>query len=243
MRHLILLLALFCSLSFGQGWNNTVTTSINEPNLDKMDLFTNSTGNHILIKRTNGTIIYYKLNSSGQVVIPVEENQIIFSTNGDFPAITGSSDNVYAFYKEGNNIKGRYSTNGGNSWNNLPDRPTTANLCNGVDAVYQEGLSGGVHLVWATRDAGSNFKTYYSRLEDHQWVEFQNVTDHVSAPFGGNPSVTFSSARVHVSFNTDNSNQPWVPGLAITRDRHNGQWQTPQFVLSGSEESVMKNVL
>ncbi len=248
MKNIVLLMILFCSISYGQGWNTTVTTSINEPNLEKMDLFTNSYGNFALIKRTNGTILCYRLNSSGQLIIPDEEapNPIIFSANGDFPAITGSSAIVYAFYREGSNIKGRYSTNGGNIWLNLPDRPTTANISNGIDAVYQGGLSGGVHLVWATRDAGSDFKTYYSRLTphpDHNWVEFQDVTNHVSAPVGGNPSVTFSSDRVHVSFNTDNSNQPWVPGIAIARERYNGVWQTPEFVFSGSEESIDEKLI
>ena len=180
-------------MSFGQGWNATVQTTINEPNIEKMDLFTNVTGNHILIKRYNGGIVYYRLNSSG--VLQTSLNPTPFATSGDFSTITGSSDVVYALYKEGNFIKGKYSTNGGNAWTNLPNnQPTTANFCNGADAVFQDGLSGGVHLVWATRDNYPNFETYYARLNptNNQWIESQNVTDQSSAPYGGNPSIAVS---------------------------------------------------
>ena len=45
MKKIIFLIALFYSISFSQGWNNIVTTSINEPNIEKMDLFTNVSGN------------------------------------------------------------------------------------------------------------------------------------------------------------------------------------------------------
>jgi hypothetical protein len=244
MKKIIFLITLFCSMSFGQGWNTTVTTSLSEPNLEKMDLFANSSGIHLLIKRTSGYILYYKLNSEGQVVIPVEENPVIFSTNGDFPAITGTADIVYAFYKEGSNVKGRYSTTGGDSWISLPDRSTTSNTANGVDAVYQSGSGGGVHLVWATQDAGSNFKTYYSRLEDNQWVEFQDVTDHSSAPVGSIPSVTFSPNRVHVSFNMGATTSPDAHGGDVrTRDRVNGVWQTPVPAVSYPEESGYEKLI
>src|SRR3972149_9048957 len=108
MKKLILLFALFYSLSFGQGWNSTVTTSINEPNLEKMDLFTNASGNHVLIKRTNGNIVYYNLNSSG--VVDASKTSTL-QTSGDFPNIVGSNDVVYALYKTGNVIRAKYSSN------------------------------------------------------------------------------------------------------------------------------------
>jgi hypothetical protein len=37
-KKIILLFIVFCSMSFGQEWKPTVQTSINEPNLEKMDL-------------------------------------------------------------------------------------------------------------------------------------------------------------------------------------------------------------
>src|SRR5690606_5533477 len=242
MKKLISLLVLFCSLSLAQGWNNTVTTSINEPNLEKMDLAANASGIHVLIKRTSGNIVYYFLNSSGVVNAG---KTYTMEADGDFPNIVASNDRIYAFYKAGTNIKMRFSTDGGSSWiyNSLLDRPIGSNLCNGVDAVIEPDY--GVHLVWATRDNYPNFETYYYRLRlsDNQWVEGKNVTDHSSAQVGGRPSVSFSSGRVHVSFNTSYYAEPYAQGNAGTRDRLNGVWQTPQPVVSGSEEAVKEKLL
>jgi hypothetical protein len=239
-KKIILLFIVFCSMSFGQDWNPTVQTSINEPNVEKMDLTANASGVHVLIKRTSGNIVYYYLNSSG---IVTTGKTYTMEADGDFPNIVASNNNVYALYKTGSNIKGKYSTNGGTSWINLPDRNIGSNLCYGVDAVYE--LGNGVHLVWATRDDNPNFKTYYSRLRpaDHEWVELQNVTSHASGFYGGNPTVTVSSGRVHVGFNTNYFDYIGNPGDAKTRDRLNGVWQIPQTVVSGAEQSVDEKLL
>lgn len=206
-----------------------------------MDLAANASGIHVLIKRTSGNIVYYYLNSSGVIN---SGKTYTMEADGDFPNIIASNDRVYALYKTGSNIKGKYSTNGGTSWSNLPDRPTTANLCNGVDADYQDQL--GVHLVWATRDNGYDFETYYYRLPPttpYQWVEGKNVTDHSSAQVGGRPSVSFSSGRVHVSFSNSYYEEPYGFGLASTRDRLNGVWQTPQPFVTGTDVSVKEMLL
>ncbi|HRN25419.1 MAG: hypothetical protein IT276_02200 [Ignavibacteriaceae bacterium] len=142
MKKIFFFLAIFFSLALAQGWNSTVQTSINEPNLEKMDLTANASGIHVLIKRTSGNIIYYYLNSSGVVNA---NKTYTMEADGDFPNIVASNDRVYALYKTSSNIKGKYSTNGGTSWNNLPNINTTANLCNGVDAVFEDGY--GTHLV------------------------------------------------------------------------------------------------
>ncbi|AFH49059.1 Hypothetical protein IALB_2338 [Ignavibacterium album JCM 16511] len=161
MKRIFFFLVLFCSFALAQGWNSTITTSINEPNLEKMDLTANTSGIHVLIKRTNGNIVYYFLNSSGVVNAG---KTYTMEADGDFPNIVASNEVVYALYKAGNNIKGKYSTNGGTSWSNLPNNiSTTSNLCNGIDAVYENGY--GIHLVWATRDNYPYFETYYYRLD------------------------------------------------------------------------------
>jgi hypothetical protein len=200
----------------------------------------NSTGVHVLIKRTSGNIVYYYLNSSGVVNTT---KTFTMEANGDFPNIVASNNVVYTLYKTASNIKGKYSTNGGTSWGNLPfNVNTTANLCNGVEAVIEPDY--GVHLVWATRDNGYDFETHYSRLTtSNSWVEYKNVTDHSSAQVGGRPSVSYSSGRVHVSYNTSSYEVTYMPGNAGTRDRLNGSWQTPQSVVSGSEETVKEKLL
>ena len=67
MKKIIFLLVLFYAVSFGQGWNNTIVTTIGVVNLEKVDLFTNEDGNHLLINRNNGNIVYYNFNTSGTV--------------------------------------------------------------------------------------------------------------------------------------------------------------------------------
>ena len=228
MKRIILLFALFYSLTFGQGWNNTVTTSINESNLEKMDVFTNKDGNHLLIKRTNGNIVYYNFNSSGTVV---GNKTTTLESNGDFPNIVGTNYKVFALYKSGNYIKGKYSTNGGSSWTSLPyNISTSANACNGVDAVYQDQV--GVHIVYAMQDNGYyDFETYYYKLNSYnQWVEYKNVTDY-GTEIGGRPSITVSDDRVHVSYNTGGIGS----GESKTRDKNlsNNSWYNPQLVSDG----------
>ena len=62
MKKIFLIVALIYSVAFGQSWNNPVTTTISASSLDKMDLFTNKDGNHLLIRNSNGNIIYYNVN-------------------------------------------------------------------------------------------------------------------------------------------------------------------------------------
>jgi hypothetical protein len=206
-----------------------------------MDLFTNKDGNHLLIKRTNGNIVYYNLNSSG---IVNASKTITLETTGDFPNIVGAEDKIIAIYKVGNLIKGKYSTNGGTNWTALSyNISTSANECNGVDAAYENIL--GVHLVWATRDNGSNFETYYQRLNvtntPYQWVDYYPVTNY-SGEVGGQPSVTFSTSRVHVSYNTNYWSTP-ITGSVKSRDKYYSTWQAPQSVIVGSEQSALEKII
>lgn len=236
MKRLIILIALFYSFSFGQGWNSTVPTTISESTLEKMDLFTNKNGNHLLIKRANGNIVYYNINSLGTVVI----SNTTLESNGDFPTITGTNDIVYAFYKAGSDIKVKYSTNGGSSWiyNSNLDLDIGSNECNGIDAVYE--LGEGVHLVWAAEDSDPYFETYYYNLTtEHLWDDYKNVTDYNQYEVGGAPTVVFSENRIHVSYNNKAGVQ--TSGAMRTRDRYNGNWQTPQYI-STTDESMAERL-
>ena len=233
-------MALFYSVSFGQGWNSTVTTTISESSLEKMDLFTNKNGNHLLIKRSSGNIVYYNFNSLGTV----DNNKTVtLESNGDFPTIAGTNDHVYAFYKTGSYIKFKYSTNGGSSWiyNSNLDRYIGTNECNGIDAIYETNR--GIHIVWGTRDSGSDFETYYILLNTtttpFQWDNYKNVTDYTQYEVGGAPSVTFSEGGVHISYNLKVGVQ--VSGIMKTRDKVNGSWRVPQFI-STIDESMAERL-
>lgn len=145
MKNAIILFFIMTAYLFAQGWNNTVTTTINEPNLVKMDLFTNKDGNHIIVQNSNSTnsIKYYLLNSSGTVV---RSSTIETSGNAEFPNVSGDNDKVYLVYKLGSNLKSSYTTNAGQSWNSVTLKDIGSNTCNGVDIVYADN---GVHVVYA----------------------------------------------------------------------------------------------
>jgi len=231
MKKIFLILAFIYSVAFGQSWNNPVTTTISASSLEKMDLFTNKDGNHLLIKNSSGNIIYYNFNSSGTVDNNKTET---LESSGDYPAITGSDNNIYAIYRSGNNIKGKYSINGGTDWTALSNINVGSNACNGIDAVYENNR--GVHLVYAMRDNDPYFETYYYRLTPypyHSWTDYKNVTDYGSE-VGGVPSVTFSDNRVHVSYNSGNATPPYIGvGVSKSRDKAGSTWQDPQLVSDG----------
>lgn len=252
MKKLFWLILFLDSNLFAQGWNNTVPIGI--PDYIKTEIFTNSAGIHILVQlNESNNIVYYNLNSAGVVCTT---KTCTLETNGSFPNIVGTNDKIYAIYKTVNSnnenvIRVKYSTDNGVSWiwNSNLDRITSNADCNGVDAVYQEGLAGGVHIVWATLDGGtSGYETYYARLTyttPHTWTDYKNVTDtdDGAAQYGGNPTVVVSPNRVHVSFNTDATTTNYGTGYVKTRDKYNGNWQTPQTVVSGSEYSVDERLL
>lgn len=230
-KKLVLIIVLLYSFALGQSWNNPVTTTISASSLEKMDLFTNKDGNHLLIKNSNGNIIYYNINSSGTVDNNKTET---LESNGDYPSITGSNDKVYAFYKSGIYIKGKYSTNGGTDWTALSNISVGSNVCNGIDAVFENGR--GVHLVYAMRDNDPYFETYYYRLTPypyHSWTDYKPVTDYGSE-VGGVPSVIFSDNRVHVSYNTGEATPPYIGyGVSKSRDKAGDNWQAPQLISDG----------
>jgi hypothetical protein len=245
MKKLFLLIIILTLNLFAQGWNNIVTTDIVEPY--KTDIFTNSSGIHIIIQNSGNDIVYYNLNSEG---IVCTTKTCTLGTSGSFPNIVGTNDKIYAIYKTVDDddydvIRVKYSTDNGSSWlTDIEDRPTTEYDCNGVDAVYEANY--GVHIVWATQDGGtSGFETYYYRLNTFdQWVDPKTVTDDDLAQYGGNPSVVVSPNRVHVSFNTDATTNLSGVGDVKTRDKLNGNWQDPQTVVSGSsEQSIDERLL
>jgi len=222
---------------FSQGWNTYVPTTISEPNLVKMDLFTNKDGNHLLIQNSNSTnsIKYYLLNSSGTVL---RSSTIETSGYAEFPNISGDNDNVYLIYKLGNYLKAKKSTDAGQNWNSVNIQPISvgSNACNGLDIVYDYQ---GLHVVYAMRDNNPYFETYYYRLNStNAWVDYKNVTDYNVNEVGGVPSVTVSNNRVHVSYNTGEATPPYIGvGVSKSRDKNGTTWEAPQLVSVGEEYS------
>ena len=239
MKKVIILFLIMTTYLFSQSWNSIVTTTINEPNLVKMDLFTNKDGNHIIVQNSNSSnsIKYYLLNSSGTVV---RSSTIETSGGAEFPNISGDNDKIYVVYKIGSNLRVRKSTNAGQSWiTSIVDKDIGNNTCNGVDIVYGYGA---LHVVYAMQDNGSNYETYYRRISSDTWGSREDVTGY-GTEVGGFPTVTVSPNRVHVSYNTGNGSTPYSNfGDAKTRDKYYSTWQAPKPVTQGDEESAREKV-
>ena len=232
MKKLIILFLISASSIFAQSWNPVVPTLIPFNFQSKIDQFSNKDGINVLLDYYDRNwpnneikyLKYYLLNSSGSIIREFQlENQDV-----QFACIDGNNDKIYVVYKLGNQIKTRKSVNAGQSWTNLADINVGNNICNNVD-IYFGKDDNALHIVWATQDAGSDYKTYYRRLYNDVWSTTEYVTD--GGLVGGFPTVSKSTNRVHVSFNTGQSSDPQQNvGIAKSRDKYINTWQTSQTI-------------
>ncbi len=238
MKKMLFFFLVISTYIFSQGWNSIVTTSIYEPNAEKIDLFTNKDGNHIVVQNSNGSnsIKYYLLNSSGSLV----RSATIESSGGaEFPNISGDDEKIYLVYKLGEYLRFKKSTDAGSSWGNAVNQSIGSNTCNGVDIVYNIY---GLHVVYAMRDNYPDYETYYRLISNDQWGGIEYVTGYQDE-VGGFPSVAVSENMVHVSYNTNTGTFPGeYQGTAKVRDKYYDNWQTPQTVTGQSETSAREKL-
>ena len=220
---------------FPQSWNNAVQTSIPyvEGSGTGTDEFVNKDGISVLVDYHSYNypnhiyyLKYYLLNSSGTII----RNYTFENQEVEFASIDGNNDKMYVVYKLGNQIKTRKSTDAGQNWTSLENVSIGNNICNNIDITYDKN-DNALHMVWSTQDANSDYKTYYRKLSNDQWGSQENVTD--GSLVGGFPTVSTSTNRVHVSFNTGQYSDPALNlGDAKTRDKYYSTWQTSQLVYS-----------
>jgi len=228
-----------------EGWNSTVTTSIDASGYSQGDNFSNKDGIHLLLAGSS-SVKYVLLNSSGGVV----RQTTLETVGGDFPNITGYGTSLMAVYLKGSTIKAWRSTDAGATWNDggsdgIADITFSDSSCSGVDAVAD---SRGLHVAYATRPSSTGtWETYYRRYASGpNWEGYKNVTDYTSNEVGGFPTITTSTNRVHVSYNTsDHAYDPdYHPGPAKTRDYFfpTGEWEDPQLVTSDPDYSIAEMI-
>ncbi len=214
-----------------------------------MNMFTNRDGNHIVMQLSgqNNSIKYYLLTSQGSIV---RSTVIETSANGEYPDISGNNDRIYIVYRLGNSLVTKYSTNAGQSWNNVPDYPTdlSNNLCNSLDIQYfEEGNSynNGLHIVYSLRDSYPYYETYYEYLRsDDNWdyERRKQVTDY-PGEVGGFASVAVNSNIVLVTYNWGTTQDPLGNySQEKTRIRYNSNWLAPQNVTFNNEGSARAKV-
>lgn len=226
MRKIIFFLALFCSLSFAQGWNNTITTSISTSDLSGIDLFTNKNGNNIVTSHFSFPPIsrwvkYYLLNSSGSVIRSSTIEGPSQNLSGYPAKVSGDNNNVYAVYLINGVIRVKKSVNAGISWTTYDlNPPAGTGTFYGYDIAFDNNENK-LHMVY--NRGGQTY--YYALNANNQWVEFQQVS---SISTNSVPTVSFSQNRVHVSYEEG--------AVAKSRDKYFTSWQTPQTVTSSSIE-------
>ncbi len=228
-----------------QSWNNIVTTTINEPNCERIDMFTNKNGNHIVIQNSGSTnsIKYYLLNSSGIVI----RTSVIESSGGaQFPKVSGSNDKIYIVYKLGSELKVKKSTDAGLNWStNISSILIGNNTCNGIDIDFDFS---GLHLVYATQDDFPNFETYYYRLNSSDnWVDFKNITDGTEEEneYGGMPRITVANNKAYVVYS--NTGSSWENNnycLITGREKNltNNFWEDALIAFQASPNYSVENM-
>ncbi len=226
----VLLLILFLTAYLYPQWNTVVSTTINEPNLYKLENFANKDGIHLVTQRYSSTnsIMYYRLNSSGVV-----QATTVIETQGyaEFPSIAGANDALYISYRKGNNIitkKYNYSTS---AWDQLQTITfNSQDNFRGIDNVYD---SRGLHLVFASGPYDhQDMKTKYYRypIGWYNYTDYKDVSEQTyEAEY---PTVTVSANKVHVGFNDY--------GSAKTRDKNliTNTWESIQPVYDYGFQNV-----
>ena len=115
---IIFILPLFV---FAQTWKSTIDLNLTMDDADRIDLYTNKDGNHIIVQ-TSSQLKYYLYSYAGsQIRSVIIDNSI--SENPRLSCVTGYLDTVSVIWKEGSTIYGKRTTNAGQNWTNLNSRP------------------------------------------------------------------------------------------------------------------------
>ncbi len=226
---LFLLMTAVCVVT-AQTWQNTITLS---PEItlyagDRIDLFTNQDGNHIIVQQSS-QLRYFLFTYNGQLV----RSSVIDNVNESphLSCVTGWNNKVYVIYKKGSYIYAKRTENAGQSWTSITGREMDYSVSNGLE-VYSDELY--VHMAWSEKYGSPNhYETNYSKLSHSQnyWTDFKQVTDYGSEQ-GGAPSITVSpsSNRIYVTYNTRDESNPYTvyPGQLKMRIKDSNSWLNPE---------------
>ena len=197
-------------------WNSVVDLNLSVNSTDRLDLYTDKSGNHILVEN-GSTLKYYLYSYSGSLI---RQYTIDASASVDYSKIVGWDGKLYVSYKKGSTIYTKVSNNAGQSWSGINNISMNNSNSDGLELWADDN---GLHIVYSEWDSEQEvYETKY-KLSNHNysyWINPKTVTDESNVN-GGMPSVTTSSSRVHVAFTNEYS-------YAKTRDKYNNSWQSSQ---------------
>ncbi|HFD32635.1 MAG TPA: T9SS type A sorting domain-containing protein [Gammaproteobacteria bacterium] len=197
-------------------WNSVVDLNLSVNSTDRLDLYTDKSGNHILVEN-GSTLKYYLYSYSGSLI---RQYTIDASASVDYSKIVGWDGTLYVSYKKGSTIYTKVSNNAGQSWSGINNISMNNSNSDGLELWADDN---GLHIVYSEWDSEQEvYETKYKLSQHRQsnWINQKTVTDESNID-GGRPSVTTSSNRVHVSFTSEHD-------YAKTRDKYNTTWQTSQ---------------
>jgi hypothetical protein len=200
-------------------WNSVVDLNLSVNDYDRLDLYIDTDGIHVLVEN-GSTLKYYLYSLSGS---QIRTSTIDGSISSTFSKLVGWDGTIYVSYKEGSTIYTKKSSNAGQSWSNLDNINLSSSSSDGLE-ICTDG--NGLHIVYNVVS-----ESYY-RLSEHgysTWGSYKTVTDEEDID-GGRPTVTTSSGRAHVGFTLTGYNG------AMTRDKDNSTWQSSQTVQNNNIE-------
>lgn len=196
MKYLLVLI-LFClptAIAQTIGWTELKETNITVRNYN-YDIFTNGSGNHIIVHEPNA-LKYYKMDVNGNTVIdlnpPLESSAVIS------PSISGNASIIYVVYRNSieTSIKIQYSLDGGLNWSTLIQVPLNSNASSIESVVSKDNL----HVTY---QVGSSVYHTYRPISGGNWTIPFNVSEtHIAS----NPRIgvwnSGSEDKVYFTYNT-----------------------------------------
>jgi len=139
MKTFCLILLLTITI-YPQWQTDHIETDINVANAISYDIFTNRYGSHIIVHNAY-SLYYYKIDTEGDIITSYTLEDIPPRQGTDLitPSICGNENNIYVVYRIAgtNNIRIKYSTDGGDTWN-LHPAVNPAVVANSIESVVSE---------------------------------------------------------------------------------------------------------
>lgn len=173
-----LIVFLFSTVSFTQtpNWTSVKETNISVGDYDGVDIFTNGTGNHIIVQESS-TLKYYKMNVTGSAgtAVPLESNTSVVS-----PSISGDATRLFVVYRKSTEdyIRTKYSSDGGTNWSYI------SNLNYNASSIECAFSNNKLHITYQVSNV--IYYSYYNTLNS-TWSSQFTVSTYEN---GTSPRIT-----------------------------------------------------
>ncbi len=142
----------------GQNWTSVISTNLNVNGAYSVDIFTNGSGNHIIVQESNA-LKYYKLDVNGTATTPVTlESSSVVS-----PSISGDATRLFVVYRKSTEdyIRTKYSGNGGASWSDISNLTNPSGGATSLESVFSNNR---LHVTYQISNV-----IYYAKYEGSSW--------------------------------------------------------------------------